>query len=120
MPKKILVVDDEPDILAVVVFRLKSLGYEIVSAVDGRQGLELIKSERPDLVLLDYRLPFMDGLEVGRRVKNDETLKGTPIILLTASSGEDIERMVKDAGVDDYLKKPFDPGELLAKIKAYL
>lgn len=120
MSKKILVVDDEPDILKVVVFRLKSLGYEIFSAVDGKQALELIKAEKPDLVLLDYRLPFMDGLEVTKSVKNDESLKHTVIILLTASGGEYIEDMVKYAGVDDYLKKPFDSQELLDKIKKYL
>ncbi|MBN1526272.1 MAG: response regulator [Candidatus Omnitrophica bacterium] len=120
MAKRILVVDDEPDILKVVVFRLKKLGYEIISAATGREALELVKAGKPDLILLDYRLPDMDGLEISKKIRADKELKDTPIILLSASSGEDISLAIKAANVNDYVKKPFDLEELLDKVKRHL
>lgn len=118
--KKILVVDDEPDILKVVIFRLKKIGYEVITATTGKEALEAIKTKKPDLALIDYRLGDMDGIEVSRRVRKDEELKDTPIILISASSGENISAALKSAAVNEYVKKPFDPEELLAKIKKYL
>lgn len=117
MPKKILVVDDEVDILKVVTFRLRKSGYEILTAVDGREGLELIRNERPDLILLDLRLPVIDGYEVCRQVKADEELKNIPVILLTASSAAKIIERTKEFKADDYIIKPFNPTELLEKVK---
>lgn len=116
MSKRILIVDDEEVMLKVVSFRMKSLGYEVLTAVNGKQGLEMIKQEKPDLVILDMRLPLMDGREVCQAVKSADALKHIPVILLTASS-ENIAQKAKECCADDYSLKPFDPADLSAKIK---
>jgi DNA-binding response OmpR family regulator len=115
--KKILVVDDEPDILKVVVFRLKKAGYEVAQTALGKEALTLMKADRPDLIVLDYRLPDMNGIDVARTMRADEALENVPIILLSASSGDDMNAAVKDADIDEYLKKPFNPDELLEKVR---
>ncbi len=120
MPKKILIVDDEIDILKVVTFRLKKAGYEVLTAVNGKEALDSIRDKRPDLILLDLRLPIMDGYEVCRQVKTDETLKNIPIIFLTASQAERIKEKVKGYDAEDYLIKPFEPEELLEKVKKFI
>ncbi|MDD5097862.1 MAG: response regulator [Candidatus Omnitrophica bacterium] len=117
MPKKILIVDDEPDLLRVTTFRLKKAGYEISSATNGQEALDLIRANPPDLVLLDLRLPLIDGYEVCRQVKSDPGLKHVPVILFTASIGHDISETVKKVMADDYVIKPFEPDDLLSKIK---
>ncbi|MDD5746202.1 MAG: response regulator [Candidatus Omnitrophica bacterium] len=118
--KRILIVDDEPDILRVVVFRMKKAGYEVITAEDGKTGLERASREVPDIILLDLRLPIMDGFEVCRRIKIDERLKTIPVIFLSASISEDIESKIKEYGADGYMRKPFEPEELLEKIKLHL
>ena len=118
--KKILVVDDEPDILKVVTFRVKKMEYEVVTATNGQEALDLIQKEEPDLILLDIRLPVMNGYEVCQRVKTNEKLKHIPIIFLTASSASKIAEKVKEFNADDYLIKPFDFEELLKKIKNFI
>jgi len=118
--KKILVVDDEPDILKVVTFRVKKLEYEVVTATNGQEALDLIQKEEPDLILLDIELPVMNGYEVCQRVKTNEKLKHIPIIFLTASSASKIAEKVKELNADDYLIKPFDSEELLKKIKNFI
>jgi two-component system, OmpR family, alkaline phosphatase synthesis response regulator PhoP len=120
MPKKIVVVDDEPDILTVVVFRLKKLGHQVLTAITGNDALALIRAEKPDLILLDYRLPDMNGLEISKILRAEEAYKSTPIIMLTASSGGDLGREAAAAAVNEYIKKPFDPEELLACVNKYL
>ena len=120
MPKKILIVDDEIDILKVVTFRLKKAGYEVLTAVNGKEALDSIRDKRPDLILLDLRLPIMDGYEVCRQVKTDETLKNIPIIFLTASQAEKIKEKVKGFDAEDYLIKPFEPEDLLKKVKKFI
>ena len=120
MAKKILVVDDEPDILKMVTFRLKKEGYEFITAVDGQEALDLINRQRPDLVLLDLRLPVVDGYEVCKRLKTNEDLRQIPVILVTASSAAEIAEKTKDFQADDYLIKPFEPEELLDKIKKFI
>jgi len=117
MAKKILVVDDEPDLLKVVTFRLKKLGYDVIEAADGQKAIALIQEHRPHLILLDLRLPIMDGWEVCRRVKADEQLKYIPIILLTASAGALNSEMTKQLKAEDFLVKPFEPEVLLAIVK---
>jgi two-component system, OmpR family, alkaline phosphatase synthesis response regulator PhoP len=112
-------VDDEPDVLKVEVFRLKKLGYEVYTAVNGKDGLDMIREKKPDLVMLDLRLPVLEGTEVCSRMKTDEGLKGIPVILVTASS----DCVVEKAGLckaDDYILKPFDTAELTAKLAKYL
>ncbi|MFH1406648.1 MAG: response regulator [Candidatus Omnitrophota bacterium] len=120
MAKKILIVDDEQDILRIITFRLKNLGYELLTAGDGQAALDTIAKSRPDLIILDLRLPIIDGQEVCRRVKGDERTKDIPVILLTASSGLVSGDKVKDLGADDFILKPFDTENLIAKVKAFL
>jgi len=113
MAKKILVVDDEPDLLKVVTFRLRKLGYDIIEATDGQKAMDLIQEHRPHLILLDLRLPIMDGREVCRRVKADDQLKHIPIFFITASSGAVNLEMTKELKAEGFLVKPFEPEELL-------
>ena len=120
MAKKILVVDDEPDMLKIVTFRLKKLGHEILTAVDGQEALDMIKDKRPDLVLLDLLLPIIDGYQVCKQVKNDETLKHIPIIFFTASGASNVAEKAKEMGADDFLVKPFDTEHLLQKVKSFI
>lgn len=120
MPKKIVVVDDEPDILKVIVFRLVKAGYDVVPAADGKEGLSRIREERPDLVVLDYLLPDMTGVEVAMAMRSDPASVGTPVILVSASSAQDISAAMATAGISAYVKKPFEPSELLAVVKRCL
>lgn len=120
MPKKILIVDDEPDVLKIIGFRLKKAGYEILTATNGKEALELAWKEKPDLMLLDLRMPVMDGYETCKIIKSDETLKKIPVIFLTASSGVTIGGTTKEYKADDYVIKPFEPEELIKKVKKFI
>jgi len=120
MPKTILIVDDEPDILKIVSFRLEANGYKILLAKNGQEALDLVQNKRPDIVLLDLRLPDIDGCEVCRKIKADKTLKDIPVIFLTASQFRNIKEMMKESKADDYLSKPFEPKELLEKVKKFV
>lgn len=120
MVKKIVVIDDEPDILRVLEFRLKALGCKILPAQSGKAGIELIMREKPSLVLVDYHLPDMAGPDVARRVRSEPAVKDVPVILVTASSSDDMRAVMKDSGLTDYILKPFDPAALLATAKKYL
>jgi two-component system alkaline phosphatase synthesis response regulator PhoP len=113
----ILVVDDEPHIIELAELYLKNEGYRVVSAFDGAQALQKIQTEEPVLVVLDLMLPEIDGWEVCRRVRATSNL---PIIMLTARS-DDVDKIVGlELGADDYLTKPFNPRELVARVKAVL
>jgi OmpR family response regulator RpaB len=119
--KKLLVVDDEPDILRVTSIRLKKLGYNVLTAAGGKEALDTMRSENPDLVLLDLVMPFMNGAEVCEQIKNDKTLKHIPIILFTASgNGAMTAEQIKKIGADDYIVKPFEPEELMGKVEGLL
>ena len=119
--KKILVVDDEPDVLRVTSIRLKKLGYNVLTAAGGKESLDTMRSENPDLVLLDLVMPFMNGAEVCEQIKNDKTLKHIPIILFTASgNGAMTAEQIKKIGADDYIIKPFEPEELMGKLEEIL
>lgn len=114
---KILVADDEVSIRQIVEARLKMTGYDVITASDGMEALELIKNENPSLIVLDIMMPKMDGLQVCREVRKNLT---TPIIMLTAK-GDVIDRIqALELGADDYVVKPFSPRELEARIKAVL
>jgi diguanylate cyclase (GGDEF)-like protein len=117
MAIKILVVDDDPDIRDILKLTLSEENYEVIEAKDGEEALRLIQLKSPNLVLLDYKIPKMDGREVCRRVKKDILLRHLPIIMVTAKG--DINDKVGgiDAGADDYVVKPFEPKELLARIR---
>jgi len=117
MAKRILIVDDELDVLELVAFRLEKAGYGIITAVDGQEGLDSIRAERPDLVLLDSCLPGMDAFEVCKELKNDEGLKHMPIILFTATLDITVAEKAKELGANDFILKPFDSEELLKKVK---
>ena len=118
MSKKVLVVDDEPDILKVVIFRLKKEGYDVKTAINGEMALEMLAQDRPDIVLLDITLPLLNGYEVCKRIKADENLKDIPVMFLTASTAsEGFKERAMGVGAQDYMFKPFDYELLLEKIK---
>lgn len=118
--KKIVVVEDEPDILEVLSYNLKREGFDVATALDGIQGLALVERNRPDLVLLDLMLPGMDGLEICRQVKNNKQLAHIPVIMVTAKGEESDVVLGLGIGADDYIAKPFSPRELIARVKAVL
>jgi len=116
LAKKILIVDDEADLLKLTAFRLKKSGYEVLTAVNGKEALDLIQNDRPDLMLLDLRIPLISGYDVCKRVRADDKLKDMPVILFTASTDGITDRM-REVGANNYLIKPFDQEGLLGKIK---
>jgi DNA-binding response OmpR family regulator len=118
--KKILVVDDEPDVASLLTLMLKSQGYEVVAAGDGQEALEKARAENPDLILLDVMLPRLDGYKVARMLKFDENYRHIPIIMLTAKIQEKDKQTGMEMGANDYVTKPFDTAILLAKIKDIL
>ena len=116
MEKKILVVEDEKNIVDILVFNLKREGYTALEAFDGEEGLRLALEEDPDLILLDLMLPKLDGFEVCRSLR--AAGKTTPILMLTAREGETDKVLGLELGADDYITKPFSMRELLARVKA--
>ena len=117
MPKKILAVDDERHIVRLVEVNLQRAGYEVVTAYDGREALEKVKSENPDLVVLDVMMPYMDGFEVLKNLKSDPETADLPVIMLTAKAQDADVFRGWQSGVDCYLTKPFNPMELLTFVK---
>ncbi len=118
--KRILVVDDEEDLVETLTFRLEANDYEVIFAGDGQEGLDKAKKDNPDLIILDLMLPVVDGYEVCRRLKCDKKHKQIPIILFTARAQESDKKMGEEAGADAYIVKPFDPQVLLSKVKELL
>jgi two-component system alkaline phosphatase synthesis response regulator PhoP len=118
--EKILVVEDENDILEVIQYNLAREGYKVTCTRDGDQGLTRIKRDAPDLVILDLMLPGLDGIEVCRRIKQDPITNGIPVIMVTAKSEESDVILGLGVGADDYLTKPFSPKELVARVKTVL
>ena len=117
MPKKILAVDDERHIVRLVEVNLQRAGYEVVTAYDGREALEKVKAEAPDLVVLDVMMPYMDGFEVLKNLKADPATAEIPVIMLTAKAQDADVFRGWQSGVDCYLTKPFNPMELLTFVK---
>lgn len=120
MSEKILIVDDDLDTLRLVGLMLERQGYQVLSASNGSQAVELAQSELPDLILLDIMMPEMDGYEVARRLRGDSYTENIPIIMFTAKSQIDDKLMGFEAGADDYLTKPTQPRELFAHMRAVL
>ncbi len=114
---KILVIEDEANIVQIIRLYLEQAGYTVLSASDGIAGLELHAREQPDLVVLDLMLPILDGMEVCRRIR---AWANTPILMLTARQGEEDRIGGLESGADDYLVKPFSPRELVSRVKAIL
>ncbi|NWF91295.1 MAG: response regulator [Syntrophaceae bacterium] len=118
--KKILVVDDEPDLVETVRFPLEIEGFNVLVSYNGEDALNLARKENPDLILLDLMLPKLDGYKVCRLLKFDEKYKHIPIIMLTAKTQEKDKVLGMETGADEYVTKPFDMDELMKKVKQYL
>ncbi|MBI5946410.1 MAG: response regulator transcription factor [Chloroflexi bacterium] len=117
MPKKILLIDDEPEIVEISRDYFKSAGYDVVTAKDGLIGLQTARREKPDLIVLDLMMPEMDGLDFCRAIRRESDV---PIIMLTARVEETDKLIGLEIGADDYITKPFSPRELVARVKVVL
>jgi DNA-binding response OmpR family regulator len=116
----VLAADDDEDVLELVTFRLERSGYTVLQAHDGEEAWELARDARPDLAVLDVLMPKLDGFELTRRIRADEATRRIPIILLTARAQDADVQQGFDAGADDYIRKPFSPQELRARVQAIL
>jgi two-component system alkaline phosphatase synthesis response regulator PhoP len=119
-PKKILVVDDEVDLVETLRFPLEMEGFNVLVSFNGEDALHQARKENPDLILLDLMLPKLDGYKVCRLLKFDERYKHIPILMLTAKTQEKDKVLGKETGADEYITKPFDIDELMKKVKGYL
>jgi DNA-binding response OmpR family regulator len=119
--KKVLCIEDEPEMIDLIKLILERKGFEVVGAVGGAEGLEVIRREKPDLILLDLMMPEVDGWEVFRQIRADEQLKPIPVIVVTAKA-QSIDKVLglHIAKVDDYVTKPFGPQELLNSVNKVL
>ncbi|CCW34262.1 response regulator with CheY-like receiver domain and winged-helix DNA-binding domain [Chthonomonas calidirosea] len=117
MPKKILAVDDERAIVRLVQINLERQGYQVVTAYDGKEALEKVASEKPDLVVLDVMMPYMDGFEVLQQLRKNPETRDLPVIMLTAKAQDTDVFRGYTSGVDLYLTKPFNPMELVSFVK---
>ncbi|MDI6759165.1 MAG: response regulator [Candidatus Omnitrophota bacterium] len=120
MDKKILVVDDEQNLVTMVAFRLERAGYSVITAFDGQEALDTVYKEMPDLIILDLMLPKIDGYKVCKTLKYGGQPLNIPIIIFTACAQGDEEIYAYECGADAYIVKPFEPVVLLAKIKELL
>ncbi len=118
--KKILVVDDEVDLVETVRFPLEREGYAVLVSYNGEDALQQARKEKPDLILLDIMLPKLDGFKVCRLLKFDERYKYIPILMMTAKTQEKDKSLGMETGADEYVTKPFDVDQLMAKVKSYL
>jgi two-component system response regulator VicR len=119
--KRILCIEDHPEMIELVQLILERRGYEVVGAVGGREGIDALLDEPPDLLLLDLMMPDVDGWEVFRQLKSQEKLKDVPVVVITAKA-QTIDRVLglQIAGVDDYITKPFGPKELVESVERLL
>jgi len=115
--RRILCIEDEPEMIDLIRLILERRGFEVLGAVGGQDGLDTVRREKPDLVLLDLMMPDVDGWEVYRQMKADEELKGIPVVVVTAKA-QSIDKVLglHIAKVDDYVTKPFGPGDLLESV----
>ncbi len=120
MAKTILIVEDEPKNLTLLRDLLQVSGYSTIEATDGKQGVELAKASKPDLILMDIQMPVMDGIEASRILKADATTSNIPILALTSYAMKGDKEKILQVGCDGYLAKPFDIQELLKKVAEYL
>ena len=120
MNGKIFIIEDEPSIIQLVQHNLEKNGFIVSSSVNGNDGLKELKKFQPDLLLLDWMLPDLSGIEICKNIRKDNSFKNLPVIMLTAKGEEEDKIKGLDSGVDDYLTKPFSFNELMARIKAVL
>ncbi|MCM8795052.1 MAG: response regulator [Candidatus Omnitrophica bacterium] len=117
---KILIVDDEPDIVQMISRRLKAAGYEVSTAYDGQQALDMVRETLPQLVILDLMLPKLDGYKVCRLLKFDERFKEIPVLIFTARANAEDIQLATECGASAYLNKPFEPHILLSMVEKLL
>jgi DNA-binding response OmpR family regulator len=120
MSAKILIIEDEYDLFKFLKMRLESYNYQVIGAVDGKEGFELARKEFPNLILLDLMLPKVDGFWICNLLKHDERYKDIPIMIITGKSGDESVRLAEQCGADAYLLKPFEFDDLLNKITGLL
>jgi DNA-binding response OmpR family regulator len=125
MAQKILIVDDDPDLVEAVSIILENKGYEVVAAYDGVEGLKMARTENPDLIVLDVMMPNKDGYEVCKELKADEKYRAIPILLLTAvvaniPTSKYTQQMGMETEADDYVDKPVEPDELVRRVEALI
>ena len=118
--KKILVIEDEQDIQTLLEYNLSQAGFEVIQSENGEEGLWLAIERRPDLILLDWMLPLLSGIEVLRQLRNRADTRDIPVIMMTARGEEGDRLRGLDGGADDYVTKPFSPAELLARVRAII
>jgi len=116
----ILIADDEPNQLELMSFNLSNAGYSIIRATNGKEAIELIENHSPDLIILDWMMPKMSGIDVCRTLRSRSETKQIPIIILSARSEDSDKSLGLDTGADDYISKPFSPKELISRVKALL
>lgn len=120
MPKKILIIEDEETLIHNLAEKLRAEGYKVLTAMEGESGWDMVRSEKPDLIVLDIMLPGLDGLSLCRMIRNEPSTSRIPIVMLTAR-GTEVDKIVGlESGADDYIVKPFGLGELLARVRAVL
>jgi two-component system, OmpR family, alkaline phosphatase synthesis response regulator PhoP len=119
-PKKILIVDDETDLVETLRFPLEMEGYTVLVSYNGEDGLHQARKEKPHLILLDLMLPKLDGYKVCRLLKFDERYKHIPILMLTAKTQERDKTLGMETGANEYITKPFEMNDLIEKVKSYL
>ena len=120
MPSRVLIVEDEPDIRALLAFHLEREGFQVARSSSGADAIRQVRASPPDLVLLDLMLPEIDGLDVCRRLRQDPATASLPIVMITAK-GEEVDRVLGlELGADDYIVKPFSPKEMVARVRAVL
>ena len=120
MTVTVLIADDEPNQLELLTFNLKQAGFQVLEASNGREALEQIENHRPDLIILDWMMPHMSGIELCRVLRSRPDTKMLPIIILSARGEESDRTLGLDTGADDYISKPFSPRELVSRVKALL
>src|ERR1700704_3062471 len=120
MKSKILVVDDEPDVVQLIEYNLKGAGYDVITAQDGEEALKKARASSPDLIILDLMLPQIEGLDVCKMLRRDAATAGIPIVILTAKASETDRVLGLELGADDYVTKPFSPRELVLRAKRLL
>ena len=120
MNANILIADDEPNQLELMSFNLSNAGYSIIKATNGKEAIELIENHSPDLIILDWMMPKMSGIDVCRTLRSRSETKNIPIIILSARSEDSDKSLGLDTGADDYISKPFSPKELISRVKALL
>lgn len=118
--KKILIIEDEPEVVMMMRARLEHEGYQVIACPDGTEGISMVHEEKPDLILLDIMMPKIDGFQVCRLLKENPETRDIPVIFVTGLEVNDVKQKVKESGADGAIQKPYEPKELLEKVKGCL